>query len=62
MQQPSKERILSLYNRLVKEHGGRAIGERVFLRESGVSRYYWQGGYRRSWSPLRERIEKTNIP
>ena len=52
MQQPSKERIISLYNRLVKEHGGRAIGERVFLRESGVSRYYWQGGYWRSWSAL----------
>jgi hypothetical protein len=52
VQKPTKKSIIDLYVRLVKEHGGRAIGERVFTRESGVSRYYWQGGLWSSWSGL----------
>lgn len=56
----SKEQILALYNRLVKKHGGRPIGERIFARESEVSRYYWQGGYWSSWSALQ--IEAGHVP
>ncbi len=50
MQKPSKEKIIATYHRLVKEHGGTPIGERVFMRETGLSHYYWKGGYWRSWS------------
>lgn len=50
MQKPSKERIIGTYHRLVKEHGGLLIGERVFMRETGFSHHYWKGGYWRSWS------------
>jgi len=59
MTQPSKEQILAIYNRLVKKHGGRSIGERVFAHASGVSRYYWQGGYS-SWSALQ--AEAGHVP
>ena len=52
MHKPTKKSIIDLYCRLVKEHGGIAFGERVFTRESGVSRYYWQGGHWGSWSAL----------
>jgi hypothetical protein len=50
MQKPSKEKIVAEYNRLVQEQGGRLIGERVFTRETGLSRHHWQGGFWRSWS------------
>ncbi len=50
MQKPSKEKIIGTYHRLVKEHGGTPIGERVFMRETGFSHHYWKGGYWRSWS------------
>ena len=50
MQKPSKEKIVGAYNRLVKEHGGALIGERIFLRETGFSHHYWKGGFWRSWS------------
>ena len=50
MQKPSKEKIVAEYNRLVRERGGRLIGERIFTRETGLSRHYWQGGLWRSWS------------
>src|ERR1700722_55869 len=50
MQKPSKESIISAYNDLVTEKGGKVIGETVFVRETQLSRYYWQGGYWRSWS------------
>ena len=50
MQKPSKEKIISTYHRLVKEHGGTPFGERVFIRETGFSHHYWKGGYWRSWS------------
>jgi hypothetical protein len=50
MQKPSKESIIDAYNDLVKKQGGKPIGERVFRRETGISPYYWGGGYWRSWS------------
>jgi hypothetical protein len=50
MQNLSKEKIVSAYSRLVKEQGGKLIGERIFKRETGFSPYYWKGGYWRSWS------------
>jgi len=50
MQKPSKEKIVGAYHRLVKEHGGTLIGERIFRRETGFSHHYWKGGYWRSWS------------
>lgn len=52
MQKPSKEKIVGEYNRLVKEHGGKVVGERIFKRETGLSPHYWNGGYWRSWSAL----------
>lgn len=50
MQKPSKEKIIATYHRLVREHGGTLIGERIFMRETGFSYHYWKGGYWRSWS------------
>lgn len=50
MQKPSKEKIIGAYKRLVSEHGGELIGERVFRRDTGFSHHYWKGGYWRSWS------------
>lgn len=50
MNKPSKESIVSAYNCLVGEKGGKPIGEGVFKRETGISPYYWRGGYWRSWS------------
>jgi hypothetical protein len=50
MQKPSKELIIGAYNDLVREQGGKLIGEGVFKRETGISPYYWRGGYWRSWS------------
>jgi hypothetical protein len=46
----SKESILAAYSEQVKANGGRPVGERVFSRKTDMSRYYWQGGYWRSWS------------
>jgi Meiotically Up-regulated Gene 113 (MUG113) protein len=46
----SKESIISAYGDLVKANAGRHVGESIFRRETGISRYYWQGGYWRSWS------------
>lgn len=60
MTQLPKEQVLALYNRLVKKHGGKPIGERIFVRESGVSRYYWQGGLWSSWSALQ--AEAGHVP
>lgn len=56
----AKESILSAYRDLVKANEGRAIGERVFARETGISRYYWQGGHWRSWSELQ--AEAGHVP
>src|SRR5437773_1391812 len=46
---PSKESIISAYKDLVKERGT-AVGTQIFARETGISSYYWNGGYWRSWS------------
>ena len=40
---------MEAYNQLVS-HQGKLIGERVFMRETGISHYHWKGGYWRSWS------------
>jgi hypothetical protein len=50
MPKRSKESIIAAYNDLVKEAGGKVIGEAVFARETGISSFYWRGGYWRSWS------------
>lgn len=49
-QKPSKESIISAYNDLVQKRGGKPVGEGIFRRETGISSYYWRGGYWRSWS------------
>lgn len=46
----SKESIITAYNDLVKERGGKPIGVGIFTRETGISEYYWRGGYWRTWS------------
>jgi len=45
----SKESIISAYKNLVNERGT-IVGGQIFARESGISPYYWNGGYWRSWS------------
>src|SRR5437773_9060903 len=46
----SKETIMDTYHEAVKRNGGVPVGEAVFLRETGISRYSFRGGYWRSWS------------
>jgi len=58
MKKLSKESIISAYNDLVKKEG-RAIGMGVFQRETGISSYYWNGGYWRSWSAFQTDIGHT---
>lgn len=59
----SKQSILSAYNELVKANKGTPVGERIFTRETGISRYYWQGGHWRSWSELQSEAGHTpNLP
>ncbi len=48
--QPSKDKIIRAYKLLVKEHNSRPVGSKVFQRETGFPRYYWQGKYWPSWS------------
>ncbi len=48
--QPSKDKIIRAYKLLVKEHNSRLVGSKVFQRETGFPRYYWQGKYWPSWS------------
>jgi hypothetical protein len=63
MKKPSKESIIDAYNDLVRTHGGKPIGQGVFKRETGIPRYYWQGGYWRSWSAFQADAGHTpNIP
>jgi len=50
MQKLTKESIIAAYNDLVAEEDGKVIGEAVFIRETQISRYYWHGGFWRSWS------------
>ncbi len=54
MRKPSKEFIIKAYNDLVKEKGGGPVGIDVFARETGISSYYWPGGYWRSWSAFQK--------
>lgn len=53
MRKPTPESIIETYRKLVNERGV-AIGERVFTRETGLSRYHWMGGFWRSWSAFQE--------
>src|SRR5437016_3148576 len=46
----SKDSIIAAYKDLVRQWDGNLVGEGVFNRETGVSSYYWRGGYWRSWS------------
>jgi hypothetical protein len=50
MKKPFREDIIRAYADLVAMRGGKPIGEGIFTRETGISRYYWQGGYWRSWN------------
>lgn len=60
MHKPSKESIISAYNELRIERGAKPIGERVFVRETGFSPFYWKGGYWRSWSVFQ--AEAGHVP
>jgi hypothetical protein len=46
----SKESIVKTYRKLVEANGGKLIGARVFERETGVTKYAWNGGYWRNWA------------
>jgi hypothetical protein len=54
MKKLTPESIIKTYKALVDERGGVPIGERVFTRETGISRYHWMGGHWRSWSAFQE--------
>jgi len=54
MRKVTAESVIKTYKTLVSERGGAPIGERVFIRETGISRYHWMGGYWRSWSAFQE--------
>jgi hypothetical protein len=54
MTRPSEELLISTYRRIVEKNGGRRIGERVFVRETGFSHHLWKGGYWRSWSDFQQ--------
>ena len=54
MRKLSAEAIIKSYTTIANERGGAPIGERIFSRESGISRYNWMGGYWRSWSAFQE--------
>jgi hypothetical protein len=50
MQKPTRESVIAAYNSLVQERGGVPVGAGIFMRETGIPRYCWQGGFWRSWS------------
>ena len=50
MPELSREKIIKSYQRQVSEHDGHVIGSGVFIRESGIPKYYWNGGYWSSWT------------
>ncbi|PYV15658.1 MAG: hypothetical protein DMG21_14335 [Acidobacteria bacterium] len=59
----TKQAIIEAYNELVKSHCGKLIGERVFKTESGISPFYWKGGYWRSFSAFQTELGyKPNAP
>jgi hypothetical protein len=46
----TRESIIDNYRELVRERNGAPIGEGIFIRETGISKYYWRAGYWRTWS------------
>lgn len=59
----SKESIVRTYRELVKASGGALVGREVFLRETGISRYHFGGGYWRNWSAFQAELGYTpNTP
>lgn len=59
----SKEAIVKAYQDLVKKRAGRLVGGAAFARETGISPYYWNGGYWRSWSTFQTDLGYTpNAP
>ena len=63
MQRPSKSQVIQAYRHVVEQSGGRVVGQRVFLRETGYSHHLWQGVYWRSWSAFQEDAGFTpNLP
>lgn len=52
----SKESIIRAYRELVEAKGGRLVGREVFIRETGIPRYCWGGGYWRSWSAFQAEL------
>lgn len=54
---------MKAYRELVAANEGRLIGQRVFQRESGISKYAWTGGYWRNWKAFQEELGYTpNTP
>ena len=51
MTQLSKEAILEAYRDLV-HRTGRSVGCGVFQKETGISEFYWRGGYWHRWTAL----------
>lgn len=52
----SKESIVKAYRELVDASDGKLIGAKVFVRETGVSKYAWNGGYWRNWAAFQEEL------
>jgi Meiotically up-regulated gene 113 len=63
VQKPSREAVIAAYNALVQERGGVPVGETIFARETGISRYTWNGGFWRSWSAFQaDAGHAPNVP
>jgi len=62
MPKPSKKQIIDAYRQLVEERGGKVVGERVFIRETGFSHHLWKGMYWRSWSAFQADAGYTPNP
>lgn len=63
MQKPSRESVIAAYNALVQERGGVPVGAGIFMRETDIPRYCWQGGFWRSWSAFQaEAGHSPNVP
>jgi hypothetical protein len=54
MKKVSAESMIKTYRTLVDQRGGTPIGERIFKAETGLSPYYWKGGFWRSWSAFQQ--------
>jgi hypothetical protein len=63
VRRPTREAVIAAYNALVKARGGAPIGQDIFVRESGIPRYCWQGGIWRSWSAFQaDAGHDPNVP